>query len=178
MSCLNSVHQVLSPHWSTQDDIFSPFSQMWLSLRSQCAWEQCCDQKQHTGSLQCWPVWVAVQHGRAGKQRQDEPSLAEVCTLSPAGRPLLSGVPRNQKPRQPSEDGSAPDIQIHNGYFNYDPPPKKNTQFNSISAFKLELFSFQLNLPYRRFESYQAVSSHSSGSSAHQSANESTNYLT
>lgn len=88
--------------------------QMWLSLRNQCAWEQCCDQKQRTGSHQCWPVWVAVQHGRAGKLRRGEPSLAAGCTLSPADQQLPSGAPKNRKPRQPSEDGSAPDRFNHN----------------------------------------------------------------
>lgn len=77
-------------------------------VKSQFAVGQCCDQKQHTGNLQCWPFSVAVLHVRAGKQHQDEPSPAAACTLSPADQPLLSADPRNQKPGQPSEDGSAP----------------------------------------------------------------------
>lgn len=108
--------------------------QMWLSLRSQCAWEQCCDQKQRTGSHQCWPVWVAVQHGRAGKLRQGEPSLAAGCTLSPADQQLPSGAPRNRKPGQPSEDGSAPD----------------RLEYKTTIWINLKFYCLQFSIIYRR----------------------------
>lgn len=110
MSSLNNIWLNVGPHDQSLLH-FSPLLliQTWLSLRSQCAWGQCCDQKQHTGSPQCWPVWAAVRRGRAGKQRPDVPSPAAGCTLSPADRPLPSGAPRNRTLRRPSEDGSAPD---------------------------------------------------------------------
>lgn len=62
MSSFIQLTQVLSQHWSTLAEAAVSLSILFLliqarfSLRSQCAWGQCCDQKQHTGSHQCWPV--------------------------------------------------------------------------------------------------------------------------